>query len=83
MKVYTISEARDNLFKIAKATIDTHEPVTICAKNKTIVLMSGEDYSAIQETLYIQSIQGLEESILEGLKEPLSSCATKIEWKSK
>ena len=83
MKVYTVSDARDNFFKIVKTTLDTHEPVTICAKKKTLVLVSGEDYSAMQETLYIQSIKGLKESILEGLKEPLSECATEIDWDAK
>lgn len=83
MRVYTISEAREKLFKIAQTTLETHEPVMISSKKQRLVLMSGDDYNAMQETFYIQSIKGLEKSILKGLKEPLSECATEINWDAK
>jgi len=83
MRVYTISEAREKLFKIAQTTLETHEPVMISSKKQRLVLMSGDDYNAMQETFYIQSVKGLEESILEGAREPLSECATEINWNAK
>lgn len=83
MRVYTISEAREKLFKVAQDTLDTHQPVMILSKKQRLVLMSGDDYAAMQETFYIQSIKGLEKSILKGLKEPLSECATEIDWNAK
>jgi antitoxin YefM len=44
------------------------------------VLVSLEDWTAIQETLYLMSIPGMKESILEASKEPIEESATKLEW---
>lgn len=39
------------------------------------VLVSDEDWRAIQETLYLSSIPGMKESIVKGLKTPISKYA--------
>jgi antitoxin YefM len=43
-------------------------------------LMSEEDWSAIQETLYLLSIPGMRESLIEGMKMPLSECFEDLDW---
>lgn len=80
MQIYTISQARENLFKIANETINNSQPVMITHKKDHLILISMSDYTAMEETCYIKSIRGLEESLIEGMKEPLSSCATEINW---
>ena len=42
---------------------------------KNGVLISEEDWNAIQETLYLNSIQGMAESIIEAGREPLEDCS--------
>ena len=39
------------------------------------VLISEEDWNAIQETLYLNAIPGMTESIVEAGKEPIEECS--------
>ncbi|MCJ7664923.1 MAG: type II toxin-antitoxin system Phd/YefM family antitoxin [Desulfobacterales bacterium] len=49
-------------------------------KRNSAVLVSEEDWRAIQETLYLTSIPGMRESIQEGLKTPVEECDEKLPW---
>jgi len=44
------------------------------------VLVSAEDWDAMQETLYLLSVPGMRESIKAGMAEPLSKSAKKLKW---
>jgi len=46
---------------------ETHEPIQITGKRTNAVLVSEDDWRSIQETLYLSSIPGMQESIIEGL----------------
>lgn len=76
------SEARANLFSLVDQVADTHKPILITGKRNNAVLVSQEDWNSIQETLYLMSILGMKESILEGGKEPIEECLPleKLEW---
>ena len=80
MSVLTASAARANLYKLIDETNASHIPVIISGKRNNAVLVSESDWNAIQETLYLSSIPGMKESIIEGAKEPLSECANKLDW---
>lgn len=80
MAVLTASAARANLYNLIDETNDSHEPVIISGKRCNAVLISEDDWSAIQETLYLDSIPGMKESILAGMKEPLSKSTKKLDW---
>ncbi|SEP66401.1 Antitoxin Phd_YefM, type II toxin-antitoxin system [Ectothiorhodospira magna] len=43
-------------------------------KRNKAVLVSEEDWSAIQETLYLLSVPGMRESIREGMDTPVDGC---------
>jgi PHD/YefM family antitoxin component YafN of YafNO toxin-antitoxin module len=43
------------------------KPLLISAKRNNAVLVSEEDWEAIQETLFLLSVPGMRESIPEGL----------------
>ncbi|MCC6145288.1 MAG: type II toxin-antitoxin system Phd/YefM family antitoxin [Candidatus Hydrogenedentes bacterium] len=58
----------------------SHEPVHIVDKDGTAVLISEEDWRAIQETLYLMSIPGMRESIREAMEEPLSEGSEDPGW---
>lgn len=68
MNILTASEARANLYRLIDESAASHEPVVIKGKRSTAVLVSAEDWASIQETLYLTSVPGMRESILEGLK---------------
>lgn len=76
------STARQKFFILIDAAINNHEPVTITSKHGNVVIISEQDYSAIQETLYLLSVPGMRESIVEGMKETPEECvkAEEIDW---
>jgi prevent-host-death family protein len=80
MKIIKAASARDNLYKLIDETNSSHEPVFITGKRSNAVLISEDDWRSIQETLYLSSIPGMKDSIIEGLKTPVSDCSQDIEW---
>lgn len=80
MKTLSITEARKNIYKLIDQASETHEPIQITGKRSNAVLVSEEDWRSIQETLYLTSIPGMRESIIDGIKSPLSETSEKLEW---
>jgi PHD/YefM family antitoxin component YafN of YafNO toxin-antitoxin module len=44
------------------------------------VLVSEDDWRAVQETLHLLSIPGMRESILEGMAAPVEELGDKLDW---
>ena len=78
--VITATEARTNLYRLIDQTAESHQPIHITGKRSNAVLVSAEDWQAIQETLYLLSVPGMRESIKEGMAEPLSESTTELDW---
>jgi len=43
-------------------------------------LLSEADWNAINETLYLNTIPDMQESIVEGLVTPLDQCDSDLDW---
>ena len=80
MDTISASDARSRLYNLIDETAASHTPVTITGKRNNAVLISAEDWSAIQETLYLLSIPGMRESIRAGMAEPLSDGTKELDW---
>ena len=80
MATLTASEARANLYRLIDQAAESHQPIHIAGKRTSAVLLSTEDWEAIQETLYLLSVPGMRESIKEGMAEPLGESTREIEW---
>ncbi len=80
MKTLSITEARKNIYSLIDEANDTHEPIQITGKRNNAILVSEEDWRAIQETLYLSSIPGMRASIIEGMKTPLTNTSDELEW---
>ena len=52
MPVITASAARARLFRLIDEAAETHQPLLITGKRNKAVLISEEDWEAIQETLF-------------------------------
>ena len=74
------TEARAKLFQLLDRAAASHEPIQITGKRANAVLISEEDWRAIQETLYLLSIPGMRESFRKGLKTPVEKCSEKPGW---
>ncbi|HCU85537.1 type II toxin-antitoxin system Phd/YefM family antitoxin [Methylophilus sp. UBA6697] len=80
MQTLSASDARANLYRLLDQTAESHEPIIISGKRNNAVLVSAEDWSAIQETLYLLSVPGMRESIKEGMAEPLEDSVKELNW---
>lgn len=80
MHILTASEARANLYRLIDETAESHIPITIAGKRSSAVLLSAQDWSAIQETLYLLAVPGMRESIKTGMAEPLANSAAELDW---
>ena len=80
MTTLTATEARKRLYTLLDDVAQSHEAVQIAGKRNSAVLVSEEDWRAIQETLYLTSIPGMRESIQAGLKNSIEECSNELEW---
>ena len=80
--ILNTTKARSNLYKLVEHTHNTHEPIYITGKKNDAVLVSAQDWEAIQETLYLNSTPGMSQSIKEGLDTDLKDCVTEkdVKW---
>lgn len=80
MNSKTASQARSELYRLLDDVAASHRPLLITGKRANGVLISEEDWHAIQETLYLTAIPGMRESITEGLKTPITKCRRTLDW---
>lgn len=80
MTALTASEARASLYRLIDQTAESHQPILITGKRSSAVLVSAEDWHAMQETLYLLSVPGMRESIKQGMAEPLAKSAKELDW---
>lgn len=80
MTTLSASEARKRLYSLVDEVKESHNPVQIVGKRGSAVLISEEDWRAIEETLYLVSIPGMRESIKKGLKTSVKKCSEEPGW---
>jgi len=80
MTTISASDARKRLYNLVDEVKESHVPVQILGKRNSGVLVSDEDWRAIEETLYLASIPGMRESIKKGLKTPVKKCDEELGW---
>lgn len=82
MSTINITNARKDLYNLVESVSLYHEPALIVGKKSNAVLISEDDWRAIQETLYLDSIPLMTQSILAGAKESIENCIPEetVEW---
>jgi prevent-host-death family protein len=78
----SVRQARDNLYKLIDEVSEHHNPVLIAGTRNNVVLVSQEDWDAIQETIYLNSIPNTVDSIQSAAQEPIEDCidAKELDW---
>ena len=79
MTSISATEARKSLYKLVDEVQESHEPVQITGKRGNAVLVGEDDWRAVQETLFLVSIPGMRDSIVEGMATPAAELADKLE----
>lgn len=80
MTAITASDARANLYRLIDEAAASHQPLRISGKRNNAVLVSEEDWEAIQETLFLLSVPGMRESIRQGIETPVDECSEALDW---
>ena len=80
MPILTATEARSKLYRLIDEAATSHEPIVIKGKRGSAVLISEDDWRAIQETLYLLNIPGMRESLRNGLATPIEDCTEDLNW---
>lgn len=80
MQTLSASNARTNLYRLIDEAATSHQPLVITGKRNNAVLISADDWAAMQETLFLLSIPNLRESIREGMQTPVNELSTKLDW---
>ena len=80
MTTFTVTDARSRLYKLIDQAREQSEPILITGKRGNAVLVSEDDWRAIQETLYLVSIPGMRESIRDGMAEPVDGLSEEPGW---
>lgn len=73
---------RKDIYSILAQTIKYNEPVSISTKDGEAVLLSRSDYDNLMETLYLVSIPGMREKLIDGMNTPLEDCVDEnlVDW---
>ncbi len=75
MTAISVTKARENIYQILSDVNKNSQPITITNnRGKNGVLISEDDWNAIQESLYLNSIPGVVESIFKAGEETLEEC---------
>ena len=83
MTSITVTKLRQNLYKTIEEVNECSTPIAITnSRGKGAVLIGEDDWRAIEETLHIESIPGMAQSLLEAKEQALEECFCEheIEW---
>lgn len=79
----TATAARKDLYNLIASVNENCAPIAITnSRGKGAVLVGEDEWAAIEETLYLNSIPGMAESLTANMAEPLSECVGEdaLEW---
>ena len=82
MAAINITNARKELYNLVENVNLYNEPARIVSKKGNAVLVSEDDWNALQETVYLNSIPGMAQSLIEGRDTPIEQCVAEdeVEW---
>lgn len=80
MKAVSATTARANLYRLIDQVNQESEPLTITGRRGNAVLIGEDDWRAIQETLFLESVPGLAESVRQARAEGVGAGSTELDW---
>jgi antitoxin YefM len=80
MTTISATQARKNLYSLIDEANDSHQPIQITGKRSNAVLLSESDWRAIQETLHLQAIPGMVDSIKQASEEGIEQASDELVW---
>lgn len=79
-QILTTSEARTNLYKLVDHVAISHNAVTITGKRNNAVILSEDDWKAVKETLYLNAVPGMTDSIKSAMESDDGEFSETVDW---
>ncbi len=79
----TATAARKDFYNLMVRVNEDSTPIEVTNNRGVgVVIVGVDDWHAIEETLHLNSIPGMAESLVSGMAEPLSECVGEddLEW---
>lgn len=80
MIAVSATTARAKLYRLIDQVNDESEPLTITGQRGNAVLVGEDDWRAIQETIHLESVQGMAASIREAREEGVEAASEDLDW---
>ena len=80
MPQLTATDARKQLFRLIDLLAESHDPVLITGPRNNVVMLSEEDWRAVQETLALTAVPGMVDSIKHGMATTPDEMAEELDW---
>lgn len=80
MTAVSATSARANLYRLIDQVNQDSQPLTITGQRGNAVLIGEDDWRAIQETLFLESVSGLAESIRAARREGVQAASSELDW---
>ena len=82
MSHITATIAQNNFATILDTVIKQGNTISIATDDGAAMLVNQDEWYGMIETLYLQSIPGMKESIIEGKATSLDDCLDSVGWDS-
>ena len=76
-----ISNARNELYKLAASCIRYNDVVNISTKDGNVILLSEDEFNNLIESLYLAGVKGVYEDIEKAVNTPTSEFSKEPPWK--
>ena len=70
---------RKNIFEYLNSAVSFGDVINVSTKNGNAIVISEDEYNSLVETVYLLSIPGMKEKLIEGKKASLDDCQ-ELEW---
>jgi antitoxin YefM len=80
MRIMPASKVRAKLIQLIDEVTAKHQPVMIAGKRNSAVILGLDDWTAIQETLFLLAVPKMRQSIHDGMNTPLNQLNSSLDW---
>ncbi len=74
---------RKNIFEYLNSAVSFGDVINISTKNGNAIVISEDEYNSLLETVYLLSIPGMKEKLIDGKKASLDDCQELKWWLTK
>lgn len=74
---------RKNIFEYLNSAVSFGDVINVSTKNGNAIVISEDEYNSLVETVYLLSIPGMKEKLIDGKKASLDDCQELKWWLTK